>query len=273
MTGEAGELASLLGSPKDRGRWWIADNKSCAKWFRWFEAQPHCTTISLDGTRIYLAEGRRRDRHRNAGRAMAGAGRELRYRLSPSLAADRQRSGSSALGSRQQPHSSPPPPIRHRSARPRPIRQAHAPAAAAAQAATPPVREQLLPTCRSAASAPAGQSSGPAAYRPSREACTCRRRAEICPGSSSAAARPPVQPAIPRREEARVLQGFRRRSLTDVLYVRSGPSQDHTSVGMIPPTGRGIVITGRCRDDWCPIRHRNVAGWVNRYYLAQDSAR
>ncbi len=27
MSGEAGELASLLGSPKDRGRWWIADNQ------------------------------------------------------------------------------------------------------------------------------------------------------------------------------------------------------------------------------------------------------
>ena len=59
----------------------------------------------------------------------------------------------------------------------------------------------------------------------------------------------------------------------DVLYIRSGPSQDHSSVGMIPPTGRGIVITGRCRDDWCPIRHRNVSGWVNRYYLAQDLPR
>ncbi len=42
---------------------------------------------------------------------------------------------------------------------------------------------------------------------------------------------------------------------------------------MIPPSGRGIVITGRCKDDWCPIRHRSVNGWVNRYYLAQELPR
>ncbi len=53
MSGEAGDLASLLGSPTDRGRWWVSDDKLCAKWFRWFEAQPHCITIHLDGTRIF----------------------------------------------------------------------------------------------------------------------------------------------------------------------------------------------------------------------------
>jgi SH3-like domain-containing protein len=56
----------------------------------------------------------------------------------------------------------------------------------------------------------------------------------------------------------------------DVLNIRNGPSQDHDLVGEISPAAGGIVITGRCVEDWCPIRHRNVSGWVNRYYLAEE---
>ena len=53
MSGEAKDLAPMLGSATDRGRWWIADNQLCHKWFRWFDAEVHCLVIRQDGTRFF----------------------------------------------------------------------------------------------------------------------------------------------------------------------------------------------------------------------------
>jgi hypothetical protein len=33
---------------------------------------------------------------------------------------------------------------------------------------------------------------------------------------------------------------------------------------------RGVQIVGACREEWCPVRHGRLKGWVNRYYLAED---
>ncbi len=52
VAAEAGVLAPVLGSSKDRGRWWVEGEKLCTKWFRWFDAQARCLTISRDGNRI-----------------------------------------------------------------------------------------------------------------------------------------------------------------------------------------------------------------------------
>jgi uncharacterized protein YraI len=56
----------------------------------------------------------------------------------------------------------------------------------------------------------------------------------------------------------------------DMLNVRSGPSEYHEAVGAIPAGGRGVQIVGACRELWCPIRHGQLKGWVNRYYLVED---
>jgi hypothetical protein len=53
MSGDAGQLASVLGAQKDRGRWWLAGDRLCYKWFRWFDAEEHCATIERDGPKIY----------------------------------------------------------------------------------------------------------------------------------------------------------------------------------------------------------------------------
>ena len=86
--------------------------------------------------------------------------------------------------------------------------------------------------------------------------------------------------AIPSRDE-RSAQPVQRVALSmfrvagvddsDTLNVRSGPSQYHPQVAAIPPRGRGVEITGACRDLWCPIRRGRVSGWVNSYYLAADA--
>ncbi|MCC7251783.1 SH3 domain-containing protein [Hyphomicrobium sp.] len=53
VSAEAGVLAPVLGSAKDRGRWWVEGEKLCTKWFRWFEAGVRCLTIRQEGARIY----------------------------------------------------------------------------------------------------------------------------------------------------------------------------------------------------------------------------
>ena len=56
MSGEAGDLASFLGAPKDRGRWWAENDQLCTKWFRWFDAEKHCVHLEQDGKRIFWRE-------------------------------------------------------------------------------------------------------------------------------------------------------------------------------------------------------------------------
>ena len=53
VTAEAGALAPVLGSAKDRGRWWIDGDKLCTKWFRWFDAGVRCITLARDGQRVH----------------------------------------------------------------------------------------------------------------------------------------------------------------------------------------------------------------------------
>jgi len=53
MSGDAGQLASYLGSQKDRGRYWLTNDRICYKWFRWFSGEQHCLTIQRDGQRIF----------------------------------------------------------------------------------------------------------------------------------------------------------------------------------------------------------------------------
>jgi uncharacterized protein YraI len=60
--------------------------------------------------------------------------------------------------------------------------------------------------------------------------------------------------------------------MDDALVVRSGPSEFDAAVSVIPSDGDGVKIIGDCRDLWCPIQHNGITGWVNRYYLAEDSS-
>jgi len=76
-------------------------------------------------------------------------------------------------------------------------------------------------------------------------------------------------PAIPERS-ARTFRvaGV---ALDDVLNVRDGPSADYRATGAILPDAIGVRIVGQCRAEWCPIIHRGVTGWVNSFYLIEDT--
>jgi hypothetical protein len=53
ISGNAGELASYLGSPSDHGRWWVSGNELCHKWSKWFSGELQCLRLSKQGDRIH----------------------------------------------------------------------------------------------------------------------------------------------------------------------------------------------------------------------------
>jgi hypothetical protein len=52
LAGEARDLASYLGAAFDRGRWWVASDRLCHKWNRWFNSEPQCMRLSKEGRLI-----------------------------------------------------------------------------------------------------------------------------------------------------------------------------------------------------------------------------
>ena len=53
VSGDARGLAAVLGAARDRGRWWVAGDQLCVKWFRWFEAEVRCIDLQQDGARLF----------------------------------------------------------------------------------------------------------------------------------------------------------------------------------------------------------------------------
>lgn len=52
LSGEARDLASYLGTAFDQGRWWVASDRLCHKWTRWFNSEPQCMRLSKEGRLI-----------------------------------------------------------------------------------------------------------------------------------------------------------------------------------------------------------------------------
>lgn len=251
MAGEAGALAGFLGAERDRGRWWVADDRLCMKWFRWFDADTNCFSLRQQGKIIYWQE--------QGGRSGTAtiAGRFEKEPVRPVFAAAAAPTPSPDAFSNVSRFASSAP-FAHSAA------EMHA-------ASAPPVPQ---PAPQPPAREPAKLPSEPARVQPKKPE---QEKAVVPPPPVEArrprpqqtartVARPPSrQPASPTFRVARV-------EIDDVLNVREGPSEYHPRVGAIAPDGRGIEIVGPCQGLWCPIRHGRVSGWVNTYYLTRDDS-
>jgi uncharacterized protein YraI len=245
VSGEARGLAAVLGAARDRGRWWVADDQLCVKWFRWFEADVRCIDLQQEGARLFW-------------RGPEG------------------RSGTATIAQRPPP---PAPQYALGAAAEAGIAKAEIARTVSRASITLPVLQLITPAEAAPASSTAPTANAPA--EPVAEATvavTQPPRTETVPLPQKAppfaerrAQPPPVRPAHPKASEWRT-GSFRVAGVDadDILNVRSGPSEEYPSVGGIPPASRSVEIVGPCRDAWCPIRHGRVNGWVNRYYLAAD---
>lgn len=262
MSGEAGELASYLGSAADRGRWWVKGDQLCYKWFRWFESEQHCITVKQDGSRIHWVQDDGKDGTATiveqgtiAAKAPTGRSFEL---VAPAAAEPIKPPAAES--------------VKVAVAIPAaPIEPVTGPAAATekpAAVAVPAIEAPLMP--KKPDRAAAAKTKAPLAMLPP---APKKRAAPVhaavtglpkspLPKDAKAVQRPAVDNPVFR------VSGVEE---DDILNVRSGPSEYHAAVGAIPPSGRGVRITGSCQDDWCPIRHHATTGWVNRYYLVEDA--
>jgi hypothetical protein len=243
MSGDARELASLLGAATDRGRWWVAGDQLCYKWFRWFDAEARCLLVRQEDKRIFW----QRDDGENGTATLVEQGRpSMKPALTVSTIAevaleqsDNQNSKASPPASKQNfvtASADAAPEYRPREVGPAKIS----------------VKEHLLPMRRSVP--------------------TLRTAVQPAVRTSNAPTRISSKPQTLAKSDTTSFRVSRVEDY-DVLNIRGGPSEDHAVVGEIPPTGHGIKIIGRCLEDWCPIKHHSVTGWVNRYYLVQEMPR
>jgi Bacterial SH3 domain len=236
VSGDARGLAAVLGAARDRGRWWVAGDQLCVKWFRWFESEVRCIDLQQDGARLFW-----RGPQGRSGTATI-AERPAPVEMAKSDIAKTVSRASVTL-----------PVLRlitpaEAAPAPNPAPTAHSPAEPVAEARV------AVPEPPRMATVPLPQKAPPFAER---------------------RATPPVRPAAARSKASEAIAvSFRVAGVEpgDILNVRSGPSEEYPPVGGIPPASRAVQIVGPCRDAWCPIRHGRVSGWVNRYYLTAESS-
>jgi hypothetical protein len=260
VSGEARGLASILGAARDRGRWWVAHDQLCVKWFRWFEAEVRCIDLHKDGARLFWRgpEGRS-GTATIAERPTPQVPPYALGALTETAQTSKPNHAETKMAETKVADAEPTKPL-GRASVPLPVLQLITRAEAAPQAPTADLPTE--PVIEARVAAPPRTEAVPL---PHKAPPFLQRRAQPAP-VRSAAAGPKV------REQATDLFRVAGVGADDILNVRSGPSEDYPSVGGIPPASRSVEIVGPCRGDWCPIRHKRVSGWVNRYYLAADSA-
>jgi hypothetical protein len=294
MSAEAGALGLTLGATKDRGRWWTEGDKLCMKWFRWFDARPRCMALRRDGNKVYWAEGSGENGTATiteaqpivaAAPAPRPPKKEKRVELAAAAPADPTPAPALAPTESAAAQTAAPsdttPALQYAAAalaqvmpKPAPVEpsklgmndaasneQTAAPAAPVYQEATAPEpevpEENKIPKQRKVKSVPVA-SRDRAAVVPQVTAPAVRKSTPVALRTAE-----PIKPTPASFRVAGVVAG-------DTLNVRSGPSEHHPTVGRISATSRGVQIVGVCRDLWCPIRHGRLAGWVNRFYLAEE---
>lgn len=263
MTGEARELAALLGAATDRGRWWVSGDRLCYKWFRWFESEPRCLDVQQDGARIFWT----RDDGETGTATMIEQGAGLPPSApAPSIVVAMKAEPKAEIAAITQPV-----PSRQLSPGPattslEPAKSSVAVAKKSATSASAPAPTRKVQSLKK-----------PVPALPPQVTAPLRAQSPVAhPGTKlvAVALAPAVTP-VAKPQSRYDVASFRVGGVrdNDVLNVRSGPSEYHDAIGIIAPSGRGITITGGCRADWCPIKHRSISGWVNRYYLVEELPR
>ena len=53
MTGRAPAFVASLGTEKDRGQWWVVDDRLCQRWHRWLDAKQYCFKLQRIGAAVH----------------------------------------------------------------------------------------------------------------------------------------------------------------------------------------------------------------------------
>lgn len=139
---------------------------------------------------------------------------------------------------------------------PRPVEAVQAPARNASPPLPPPAPrpvERALP-----AAPPAGEASpGPATSPPA----SAKTAVVVAPAPPAA-----TQPAT-GAAEAGAQMCVHNVAAGDTLMVRAGPGPDQSLRYGYPAGACGIMLTGGCKDGWCPVDYRGYRGWAEQKFL------
>ena len=237
LAGEAGGLASYLGSATDTGRWWLRGDYACYKWSRWLDGQPQCMRLAKEGRVLHWTA-----QDGNSGTATLIAAAPARQ---PVATASPQQVATAYAAPRMIATLQP-----QRPSETAAIAETNLPAATP-HAAPAPVPAQRVAAVTSLPDPAAADASASAARTLASPAMTAPRTA----------------PTAQQAQTSFVVTNVRE---NDVLNVRSGPSTEYDVVAALKPGSRGVAITGDCRSEWCPVRHQDGAGWVNSQFLASE---
>lgn len=304
MTGKAGQLSSVLGAAKDRGRWWVKGDRLCYKWFRWFEAQSQCMTVQMKDERVYWhQDDGKRGTATIVERAVVVAQEPKKSVQEP---AERSKAPVPVTASaRAAVIEAPPsealglstaaivPPVLKSPPRLAVRRKSPVAELGMASADMPDrglffvglglsraLQSQVRQANLAEAETPPLMGANPAPKQAVVQDVTktpavspAKKTARAVVASLPVRKAGPVTPAQSAQEAVRTPPAASSTFSVygvpawDVLNVRSGPSSEHAIVGNIPSNGRGVRMVGPCIDLWCQVQFQNRRGWVNRYYL------
>ena len=257
ISGEAGALSWFLGSATDRGRWWIANDKLCHKWFKWFDAEVQCLRIKQDGQHLSWVrdDGKTGTATLIAPEPVGKAPYALGVREDPRTIVSSNVAADTLGETTAKPHDRAAAPPAHAIATETP-----------AAAAKLPVKAASTVPAKPAATPPAAAKTSPPVVI---------AMATMTPKFPAAAAAKPAAALqlVPTPQGggfAQVSYRVARVDADDVLNIRRWPSAEAEPIGVIRPDSQGVKLSGECRRDWCPVTHRGLTGWVNRYYLAEE---
>ncbi len=251
MAGKAGSLSWFLGSSADQGRWWVANDKLCNAWSKWFDAKTQCLELKRDGERIAWS---RDDGETGTATIVARVAKPQSTVVALAGAPNAPRILNAAPGSAQIASLGGPMPAQlpletQAQTPPTPVAVA-GPRPKAASNTLPVVQPTLLP-----------QATRPKPQRPNQNA-------------KALIATPPqaLEQTAPLSSEFGPPLKVAGVASDDVLNVRRGPAEHFPPVGSLPPQAQGVILLGRCLSEWCPVQHGPIRGWVNSYYLVKDTA-
>jgi len=240
VTGSSVVLAFYLGSTSDQGRWRISGNKLCTKWTRWFKRKESCMMIRPEGYKFAwtMDDGDTGTASIQSNtKRLFGSGSALTGGIS---AAAMVRNAEERLAATMA----------------KPVHLA---------ALSAPSKPQLVPQSQTQtrlepAKAVPVIADHPQAWLPmsmviAASKATPVKVAYVAPSRTEA---PP-----PAFRVARVAAG-------DVLNMRRDPIAGSQIVGTIPPDASGLVLSGICQPDWCPVLYRQQHGWVSHQFLERE---
>lgn len=238
VSGTAGKLEFYLKSQTDKGRWWVADNKLCQKWRRWFDAKVTCLSLERKGEKFAWV----RDDGTKGTASIVG-----RAPVMVAEAAAQPETKAASLVEKVTAALTPSPPGPAGLGAPEPAK---------GPVAVEPPKAVSLPV-PAAAPKPAVVRQAAPAPRPAPRIAT----AQVQPQGQSTA-------ASNVRASGGILYRVVNVARDDTLNIRDEPGQHGRVIATVRPNAHGIILTGSCNGYWCPVLAGNASGWVNRYYLS-----